>query len=148
MSTNRCAFSRQESDEQWGRFSPDGKWVAYQSNETGRDEIWVRGFSPGNLKAGGKWLVSVGGGADPRWRADGKELFYLAPDRSLMAVPVKSGKTFERGSPQTLFRTQALLNAEPSYAVTPDGQRFLVRTTRDQAASATVVLNWMAELKQ
>ena len=78
----------------------------------------------------------------------GEALFYLAPDRSLFAVRIKSGPSFERGSPQTLLRTKALLNAEPSYGLTADGQRFLIRTTRDETVSLTVIQNWMGALKR
>jgi len=78
------AFLSTPFNEQGGVFSPDGRWVAYQSNESGRDEIYVRPF-PG---PGGQWQVSTAGGSDPRWRPDGKELYYLAPDLKLMAAAV------------------------------------------------------------
>ena len=93
-------FLATDFDERRGQFSPDGRWVAYKSNESGRYEIYVRGF-PG---AGGKWKVSVAGGTQPRWRRDGREIYYVAPDNKLMAVEVKpSGAALEVGSPKELF---------------------------------------------
>jgi Tol biopolymer transport system component len=126
----------------------DGKWVAYQSDESGKQEIYVQGFSPSEPGSSGKWLISAGGGREPRWSADGKELFYLAPDNVLMAVPVRAGATFMSGTPRALFTTRAAIDRSTSYGVTSDG-RFLVRTAREPAPSpATVVLNWMSELKE
>ena len=78
-------FLATDFDERSGQFSPDGRWVAYESNESGRYEIYVRGFP----QTGGKWLVSVAGGTQPRWRRDGREIYYVAPDNKLMAVEVK-----------------------------------------------------------
>ena len=89
-------------DEAAGQLSPDGRWVAYQSNESGSVEIYVRPF-PG---PGGQWQVSTAGGSQPRWRSDGKELFYVAPDARLMAVPIAVGadsQTLESGAPVPLF---------------------------------------------
>ena len=83
-----------------GQFSPDGRWVAYASNESGKWEIDVAPF-PG---PGGNWKVSTAGGSEPRWRRDGKELFYLAPDGKMMAVDVKAGSTFEAGVARPLFQ--------------------------------------------
>jgi Tol biopolymer transport system component len=80
-------------------FSPDGRWLAYQSNESGRAEIYVQNF-PG---PGGRWQVSTAGGVGPAWRADGKELFYAGPDQKLMAVDIQAGETFEAGVPRALF---------------------------------------------
>jgi len=142
---------RTEFAERNGRFSPDGKWVAYDSNESGRYEIYVRAFSPGQPGTGGKWPVSTGGGQDPRWRRDGKELFYLAPDRKLMAVEVKTGSGFEAGIPRPLFQTPVFTAAYAGrYAVTADGQRFLINSEAEGAAGepATVILNWPATLKK
>jgi Tol biopolymer transport system component len=93
-------FLATDYDERRGQFSPDGRWVAYDSNESGRDEIYVRGF-PGAV---GKSLVSVAGGTQPRWRRDGREIYYVAPDNKLMAVEVKPcGHALEVGSPKELF---------------------------------------------
>ncbi len=145
-------FLRTEFDEADGRFSPDGKWVAYNSNESGRYEIYVREFSPGQPASGGKWQVSTGGGAEPRWRRDGKELFYLAPDGKLMAVEVKAGAGLEVGIPRPLFQTRVSLGGilAARYAVTRDGQRFLIISEAAEAFGepATVILNWPAALKK
>jgi len=131
-------------EERGGQFSPDGRWVAYQSNESGRFEIYVQPF-PG---PGGKWQASTAGGVHPRWRPDGKELFFLAPDAKLMAVPVRaSDSTFEAGSAAALFQTRTVTGGSadltPQYAVSRDG-RFLFNVLDDTttAAPITVVLNW------
>jgi Tol biopolymer transport system component len=136
-------------EERGGQFSPDGRWVAYQSNESGRFEIYVQPF-PG---PGGKWQVSTAGGTDPRWRPDGKELFFLAPDAELMAVPVRaSDSTFEAGSATALFQTRTvgggIANLTAQYAVARDG-RFLFNVPDDTSTAApiTLVLNWTPGLK-
>jgi len=132
------------------QFSPDGKFVAYASSETGNWEVYVSPF-PG---FGSKWEVSRGGGEEPRWRGDGKEMFYLAPDGRLMAADVKSGTGFEAGSPIALFQTHPRqpLSAMDffSYDVTADGQKFLVNTKMDTTSSAplSVILNWSAEMEK
>ena len=144
-------FLRTEFDERNGRFSPHGKWVAYDSNESGRYEVYVREFLPGQPASGGKWPVSTGGGVAPRWRGDAKELFYLAPDRKLMAVEVKAGTRFEAEIPRPLFQTRVFTDAPAaSYAVTGDGQRFLILSEAEGEAGdpATVVLNWPAALNK
>jgi len=131
------------------QFSPDGKWVAYASNESGRWEIYVTSFP----QARGRWQVSSGGGEQPRWRRDGKELFYLSLDGKLMALPVVSGTNFDAGSPVTLFQTTPREQVSTMdmfvYDVSRDGQRFLINTQIKQAETApmTVVLNWTARLK-
>ncbi len=133
-----------------GQFSPEGRWVAYSSNESGKWEVFVIPF-PG---PGGKWQVSTAGGSEPRWRRDGKELFYLAPDGKLMAVEVKEGPTFEAGAARPLFQTRRREHVSStdlfSYDVSADGQRFLVNTDVGEVTSSplTVVLNWTAELKR
>jgi eukaryotic-like serine/threonine-protein kinase len=133
-----------------GQFSPDGRWVAYASNESGRWEVFVAPF-PG---PGGNWKVSTAGGSEPRWRRDGKELFYIAPDGKLMAVEIKSGPGFEPGAATPLFQTHRGLPIGSSdlysYDVSPDGQRFLVNTDVSEATSPplTVVSNWPEELKK
>ena len=142
-------------DETAGQFSPDGRWVAYQSNESRPVQIYVRPF-PG---PGGPWQVSTAGGSQPRWRPDGKELFYVAPDGRLMAVPIAVGAdpTLEAGAPVPLFRTRLASGAsiassgcsKPQYAVAPDG-RFLMNMTVEEATASpiTVVLNWDVALKK
>jgi Tol biopolymer transport system component len=144
-------FLRTEFNEFNGRFSPDGKWVAYDSNESGRYEVYVREFLPGQPGSGGKWPVSTGGGVAPRWHGGGKELFYLAPDRKLMAVEVKAGSGFQAGRPRPLFQTSAFTGTPAGrYAVTADGQRFLINSEMEEAVGepATVILNWTAALKK
>jgi dipeptidyl aminopeptidase/acylaminoacyl peptidase len=141
-------------NEQQAKFSPDGKWVAYSSNESGTVEVYVRPFP---ASSGGKWLVSNGGGNEVRWRPDGKELFYISPGGDLMAAEVNaSGSALEISSPKTLFRTQILggLGAGAigawRYAVSKDGQRFLINTAMEQTAATpiTVVTNWAVELRK
>jgi Tol biopolymer transport system component len=135
-------------NEYWGRLSPDGRWLAYVSNETGRDEVYVQPFP----KPGRRMPVSNGGGILPRWRGDGREIFYLAPDRRLMAVAVKGEHTFEAGAPAALFETPNFDRGSVRchYAVTADGQRFLLikRVESPSASSFTVVLNWTAALRR
>ena len=99
--------------EVWGRFSPDGRWVAYQSNESGRPEIYVRPFVPPGAAgaaaaaAGGQWQVSTAGGIFPVWRPDGKELYYLNPAGAMMAAPITvTGTTLAPGAPVVLFPTR------------------------------------------
>ncbi|HVS90119.1 MAG TPA: protein kinase [Candidatus Acidoferrum sp.] len=128
-------------------FSPDGKWVAYCSNESGELKVYVVPF-PG---PGGKWQVSPGGGYTPRWRRDGKEIFYLSSDNKVMAAEVKaSGTSFEVGAVQPLFETRpsrTVING--SYDVTADGQRFVIAYEAGQPTAAiTLVVNWPAEVKK
>ena len=134
-------------DERDAQFSPDGKWVAYQSNESGRFEIYVQPF-PG---PGGKTLVSAGGGAQVRWNPDGRELFYVSLDGRLMAVPIElgsDGQSVSPGAPVPLFAALLRGGAEQvvevaQYAVSQDGQRFLMNTDATASSSSiTVVLNW------
>jgi len=133
-----------------GQFSPDGKWAAYASNETGKWEIYVTSFPD----AHGKWQVSTGGGEQPRWRSDGKELFYLSLDGKIMAVPVTVGATFDSGSPIALFQATPRQSVSRTdlfvYDVRRDGQQFLVNTQVKQQRSEpmTVVLNWPAKLSR
>jgi Tol biopolymer transport system component len=133
--------------EDQGRISPDGRWIAYSSNESGRYEVYVAPF-PGT---GGKWQVSAAGGAFPRWGHDGSEIFYLAPDNKLISASVNSkGAGFEVGAVKPLFATRIPTRTSYQYDVSPDGQRFLIATAPEQAGSApiTVVLNWTAGLKK
>ncbi len=91
--------------ERGEQFSPDGRWISYTSNETGRQQIYIQSFPP----SGGKWQISTGGGTKARWRKDGRELFYIAPDRTLMSVRLSSdGTTFEHSAPQPLFETRTV----------------------------------------
>lgn len=95
------------ADETAAQFSPDGKWIAYSSDESGRRQIFVRDFAAGQVPAtsGGRWQISTAGGDKPRWSVDGGEIYYLGPDRQLMTVPVKTRPNFQRGSAGPLFPT-------------------------------------------
>jgi dipeptidyl aminopeptidase/acylaminoacyl peptidase len=139
-------FSRGASDEIQANFSPDGRFVAYASNESGKYEVQVRTFPLSDRK----WTVSTNGGYEPRWRGDGREIYYFSDDRKLMAVSVDAGPLF--GVPKALFQTRASgMNAlRTNYVPSRDGQRFLVNTqTGDQAQTPiTVVLNWTAGIKK
>ena len=131
-----------------GRFSPDGKWFAYTSTESGQWQVYVRNFPD----AGGKWMVSTDGGAQPNWRGDGRELFYVAPDRNMMAVEVKGDSAmFEAGVPRPLFEMRSL-GGFPGGGndVTRDGKRFLVNmpAQEENPRPITIVLNWTADLKR
>ncbi len=147
-------FLRSEFNQTMGRFSPDGHWVAYMSDESGRYEIYVRPFSPDSggaaPSAGGKWLISTAGGRNPRWRGDGKELYYLAQDGKLMAVEIATSPAFQAGVPKPLFQTPVFTIDLSSWDLTPDGKRFLFLTPSVQTAQApfTVVLNWPSVLKK
>ena len=131
------------------RFSPDGHWVAYNSTESGRPEVYVMPFGSG----AGKWQVSGAGGVLPVWRHDGKELFYWSLDNNLVSVPVQLKKdAVEVGAPHTMFRLrnpQGNVGLISPYDVTGDGQRFVVIETPQLASKPiTLVTNWTAELKQ
>ncbi len=129
-------------------FSPDGRWIAYTSDEGGQPDVYVQAF-PG---PGGKFQVSRDGGSHPVWRGDGKELFYLGADRTMMAVPIAATRSFDAGAPQVLFPTNAsTLTPNQAYAVTRDGQRFLVNARPPQSSSVsplTVVVNWTAAIQK
>jgi Tol biopolymer transport system component len=133
-----------------GQFSPDGKWVAYASNESGKWEIYVTSFP----EPRGKWQVSAGGGEQPRWRGDGKELFYISSDGKIMAAPVTTGANFDASTPVALFqvtpRQPVPIYDLFVYDVSRDGQRFLINTELKQAGSApmSIVLNWTAKLNK
>jgi eukaryotic-like serine/threonine-protein kinase len=151
------SFLRTEFDEGDGYFSPDGHWVAYYSNESGRYEIYVRPFSadPSGAASGVglKWPISTGGGVLPRWRADGRELYYVALDGKLMAVAVTTGKGFQAGVPKPLFQTPVAhreFGVVDWMDVAPDGKRFLFKTPAEQTEQPPfiVVQNWQAGLKK
>jgi Tol biopolymer transport system component len=130
------------------RFSPDGRWVAYSSNESGRTEVYVAAFPKPESRA----LISTAGGTWSRWRRDGKEIFYVDLNNTLMAVEVDgSGSTFRVGTARPLFQTRPT-GAGYRYDVTADGQRFLVNSLPEQAEASsvpiTVVVNWTAGLRK
>ena len=126
-------------DERFGRLSDDGKWIAYGSSQTGTFEVYVQPFPGG----GATWQVSRGGGVEPQWRADGKELFYLSPNKTLMAVEVTvNGAVPHFGPPRALFSTHAVSweGTGNQYAVASHGKRFLVNRRPEDAAATPVSL--------
>ncbi len=138
-----------EFNERLGRFSPDGRWIAYVSDESGINQVYVQSFPA----SGGKWQVSTNGGYWPAWRHDGKELFYVSSDRKIMAVDVKgAGATFETGAPKALFdlRIPSLNTPQALFAVSSDGQKFLIPSAVGENTSVpiAVVLNWTTDLKR
>lgn len=144
-------FLQTPFDERHARFSPDGKWIAYASNESGMWQVYVQTFPA----SGGKWQISNAGGGQPQWSSDGREIFYVSADRKLMSAEVKaSGSTFEVAEPRVLFemRIQSVGLPGPRnfFAVTRDSQRFLVNSLSadNKFRLTTVVLNWTADLKR
>ncbi len=139
-------FLRAEFNESQGQFSPDGRWMAYVSDESGKPQVYVQSFPT----LTGKWQVSPDGGSQPKWRRDGKELLYVAADGKLMSVAVRTGAAFEAEAPHALFET--MLSPGPNrqnYAVSADGERFLMNTPVGAASNRmTVVLNWTGLLKK
>jgi hypothetical protein len=131
--------------------SPDGRWAAYVSLQSGRSEVYVRRFPEGE----GKRQVSVNGGIDPKWRADGRELFYVAADHNLMAVPMTLGGTADAGTPVALFQTRLAAATtghytRTQYVVADNGRRFLLNEPTGSAfpAPITVLVNWPERLRQ
>jgi eukaryotic-like serine/threonine-protein kinase len=148
LSGERKAFPFLQSQfNQFGaRFSPDGKWLAYSSVESDRPEVYVVPF-PG---PGGKWQVSTGSGTWPRWRRDGKEIFYLSTGNKVMSAEVKAnGSSFEIGAVRALFETRPYRSGGSAFDVTADGQRFIIEYAGEQPTAAiTLVVNWTADLKK
>lgn len=149
-------FLRSEFDELHGQLSPDSHWMAFTSDRSGRREVYVRPFPPGE----GEWTISIAGGQAPRWNGDGKELFFEAADGKMMAVPVKKAvpgvnPLFEPGAPVALFDAHIAPNADDryfEYDVTADGKRFLINTAGSakpvSAPPLTVVTNWLAAVRK
>ncbi|HKP69237.1 MAG TPA: protein kinase [Pyrinomonadaceae bacterium] len=140
-----------EFEEGHAQFSPDGRWVAYTSNETGKTEVYIESFPRGN----GKWQISTTGGDGVQWRSDGKELFYLAADNNLMAVTITvTSSGIDASRPAILFPTTApqgaITDDKNNFAVSPDGQKFLINTQANttNAQPITLVLNWANEMKK
>jgi Tol biopolymer transport system component len=134
-------------DKAQARISPDGRWITYVTNDSGTYQVVVQSFPDPN---GGRWQITAQGGIEPKWRHDGRELFYLAPDGKLMAVPVNPDRTFQAGSPTVLFQTPLVVTRgqtprDRRYDVAPDG-RFLIAvpTAAAAAAAVTAVVNWTA----
>ncbi len=139
-------FLRTQFNESFAQFSTDGHWIAYVSDESGSNQVYIAPF-PG---PGGKWQASRAGGSEPRWRGDGKELFFLAPDNKLMAVDVNAKESIlEIGNAQPLFEVHPNTAPGTHYDVTHDGKRFLVASAGEgSSAPITLVVNWTAELKR
>jgi dipeptidyl aminopeptidase/acylaminoacyl peptidase len=134
-------------DEYDGRFSPDGRWVAYVSDETGRPEVYVQSFPP----SGNRWTVSSGGGGEPRWRRDGREIIFQAADGVIMSVAVSASTRFESGVPKRLFAVRTPTFGNPyrmNLEVAGDGQRFLINTATGtiETKPISVMVNWRSAL--
>ena len=146
-------FLKTRAKEELARFSPDGRWVAYRSDESGQLEIFVQRF-PG---PGPKWQVSTEGGSEPRWSRSGRELFYRQDDKvnrqndKMMVVDVETAPTFRAGRPRVLFEGQFYDFGINCYDVSPDGSRFIM-IKEDPAelgpAHVNVVLNWFEDVKR
>jgi Tol biopolymer transport system component len=129
------------------QFSPDGHWLAYDSADTGRSEVYVVAY-PG---PGSKYPVSINGGTTPRWASSGRELFYVN-DRKMMAVELQLSPTFRAGTPKVLFERNIALAGGSSYDVAPDGKRFLmlkqVAEAQPQRDQLNIVVHWFEELRR
>ena len=125
------------------RFSPDGRWIAYASDQSGTTEVYVRPFPSGS----GTWQISTAGGGFPAWRRDGKELYYMGLDFKLMAVPVSADTKFHAGSPVALFPIHPS-GAGTVYDVTSDGRRFLVNSLASELGSPPLdlLIHWTSLL--
>jgi Tol biopolymer transport system component len=143
-SGRKCtAFQTSALFQSDSRISPDGRWLAFTSDESGRTEVYVVPFPSGT----GKWQVSVAGGGLPRWRGDGRELYYLAVDNKIMAAPVQADSSFRAGSPVPLFAIHPNLGSGV-FDVAADGKRFLVNSLPADLSSPplTLIANWPATL--
>jgi len=146
----RKPLLQEKYNQFYPRISPDGRWMAYTSNESGKDEVYVRPFPDVNKR---KWQVSTGGGNYPLWSPDGRELFYHI-DNAAMAVPVETISDFKPGKPKVLFRGSYFRPAQYGdiifWDIDPNGKRFLI--LKEVAAQAprkiNIVVNWFEELKQ
>jgi serine/threonine protein kinase len=139
-------------NEGGGRFSPDGKWLAYNSNETGVFQIYVRAFPPTASRSSEKWQISQTGGLDVRWRGDGRELYWVTQDGQILAADIetRSGRV-QSGTPHELFTAPIYVATSGSFDVTPDGQRFLLLLFASQAEGSirlNVVSNWQVSLSK
>ena len=129
-------------DEGWPEFSPDSQWIAFQSNQSGREEVYVISYPSKDRLV----QISTDGGTDPRWGPDGKELFYRN-GKKLMAVALRTQPEFSAGSPQVMFEGDYAFG-DPLYDISPSGQRFLMMTREEGLEQINVVLNWFEELKR
>jgi Tol biopolymer transport system component len=144
----RTPFAAVEAPAANARLSPDGRWLAYDSDESGIPEVYVRPFPHATA---GQWQISNHGGSEPKWRRDGKELFYLGPDQRLMRVRIRTTSGFEADPPVPLFQTPSVgritIGLGNSFDVAPDGQRFLFNAPAGESSKPiTVVVNWAATL--
>ena len=140
-------YLRTRYNEYQARFSPEPspRWVAYTSDESGRDEVYVQAFP----EPRGKFQISTGGGKFPEWSPDGRELYYVSPDQKLMAAGLKLGAdSLLPSTPRELFALPPGAGTLQTYALAPDGKRFLVRTPAGGSQPLEVVVNWSALLKQ
>ena len=134
-----------------GSFSPDGRWVMYASNVSGREEIYVSPFPDASLAP--PVMVSIEGGRYPRWRRDGKAVYYLSPDSKLVEVEVLQGPSFKVGIPKPLFEARALNSPDAAgwtWDISKDGQRFLfnIQTIQPTNSPLTVITKWQSKLKK
>ncbi|MEO8100776.1 MAG: hypothetical protein ABI811_23975 [Acidobacteriota bacterium] len=138
-------FTKSGSNESHAQFSPDGKWIAYASDESKRLEVWMQPYPA----TGAKFQISLNGGTAPRWRNDGKELYFVSPDQKLMAVSMTLGASPQWGSPNSLLNVVMTSSNQAFWPYTPsaNGQKFLVREPSAEDAEShpiTVVTNWLA----
>jgi Tol biopolymer transport system component len=144
--TEAISLTQTPFDESEGRFSPDGRWIAYESDESGQSEIYVMPYpSPGR-----KYQISTTGGYRPNWRRDGEEIFYFAPDLKLVAVEIKADESgLKVGQVQPLFQMPPA-GGDTDFDVTADGQKFLIKRALQSKSESqlTLVVNWPAELRK
>jgi hypothetical protein len=139
-----CPILQTASNGYAARFSPDGRWIAYTSDESGQDEVYVQNFPLTGLKR----KISHQGGSFPEWRRDGKELFYVSGDRRMMAAALSDQATFTFALPKALFPATPSARQLTGFSVTADGQRFLMHMpTGAKPAPVTVVTNWTAGIR-
>jgi eukaryotic-like serine/threonine-protein kinase len=136
-------------NQDYARFSPSGRLMSYQTDDSGRNKVYVMPYPA----SGDKWEISPGGGIQPIWRGNGKELFYVAPDNTIMSVDVREGASkIEFGTPRPLFQAPIVIVVarQPNWTwdVSADGQRFLMILIKDDPAPLTLVTNWQADLKR
>ena len=137
-------FLATQADEIDGHLSPDGRWMAYASGESGIFEVYVQPFPP----TGAKWQISKGGGAQSQWRRDGRELYYVTPDKKLMAVTIDTERSELVVGPGAALMDTRVSGTSNSYAATADGKRFLINTAVEAIRPMTLVLNWTAALSR